>query len=51
MKPQEIKLLLIKERMANMAERGKWQDRWLNHPFPTMSEPEKAVRRQLSWPD
>lgn len=43
MKPQEIKLLLIKECMANMAERGKWQDRWLNHPFPTMSEPEKAV--------
>ncbi|MGH8659584.1 MAG: hypothetical protein ACREV4_14215, partial [Gammaproteobacteria bacterium] len=22
---------------------GKWQDQWLDHPFPTMSEPEKAV--------
>lgn len=43
MKPQEIKLLLIKERLASMTSHGKWQDRWLNHPFPTMGEPEKAV--------
>lgn len=43
MTPQEIKLLLIKERLAAMIARGKWQDRWLDHPFPTMSEPEKAV--------
>jgi hypothetical protein len=43
MKPQEIKLLLIKERLAAMTVHGKWQDRWLDHPFPTMSEPEKAV--------
>ncbi len=21
----------------------KWQDRWLDHPFPTLSEPEKSV--------
>jgi len=39
----EVKLLLIKERMANMAEIGKWKDRWLIHPFPNMSEPEKAI--------
>lgn len=43
MKPQEVKLLLIKERLACMKPHGKWQDRWLDHPFPTMSEPEKAV--------
>lgn len=43
MKPQEVKLLLIKERLASMTPHGKWQDRWLDHPLPTMSEPEKAV--------
>lgn len=43
MKPQEVKLLLIKERLACMTPHGKWRDRWLDHPFPTMSEPEKAV--------
>ena len=26
-----------------MAPHGKWEDRWLAHPFPTMGEPEKAV--------
>jgi len=39
----EVELMLIKQRMANMAEIGKWRDRWLLHPFPNMSEPEKAV--------
>jgi hypothetical protein len=39
----EIKLLLIKQRMDNMTEMGKWKDRWLSHPFPNMSEPEKAI--------
>lgn len=39
----EVKLALIKERMRDMAEIGKWKDRWLSHPFPNMSEPEKAV--------
>ena len=39
----ELKLLLIKERMLSMAEIGHWKDRWLTHPFPNMSEPEKAV--------
>lgn len=43
LKPQEIKLMLIKERLAHRALHGKWQDQWLDHPFPTMSEPEKAV--------
>lgn len=39
----EIKLLLIKQRMDNMTGMGKWKDMWLSHPFPNMSEPEKAV--------
>jgi transposase-like protein len=39
----ELKLVLIKERMQSMAEIGQWKDRWLTHPFPNMSEPEKAV--------
>ena len=43
MKPQEVKLLLIKERLGCMTPHGKWRDRRLDHPFPAMSEPEKAV--------
>lgn len=39
----ELEVLLIKERIASMAAIGKWQDRWMLHPFPNMSEPEKAV--------
>ena len=39
----ELETLLIKERIAHMAAIGKWQDRWMLHPFPNMSEPEKAV--------
>ena len=39
----ELEVLLIKERIASMAAIGKWQDRWMSHPFPNMSEPEKAV--------
>lgn len=39
----ELETLLIKERIAHMAAIGKWQDRWMSHPFPNMSEPEKAV--------
>jgi hypothetical protein len=43
MKPQDVKRELIKERLAAMTVHGKWQDQWLDHPFPTMGEPEKAV--------
>jgi len=39
----EVKLKVIKERMDNMKEIGRWKDKWLLHPFPNMSEPEKAV--------
>lgn len=39
----EVRLMLIKQRVAAMTEIGRWKDRWLAHPFPNMSEPEKAV--------
>lgn len=39
----EVKLLLIKARIQDMAAIGAWHDRWLTHPFPHMSEPRKAV--------
>lgn len=39
----ELETRLVKERIAQMATIGKWQDRWMLHPFPNMSEPEKAV--------
>lgn len=39
----ELENLLIKERIASMSTIGKWQDKWMQHPFPNMSEPEKAV--------
>lgn len=39
----EVELLLIKQRIKSMASIGKWSDRWLLHPFPSMSEPEKAI--------
>jgi transposase-like protein len=38
-----LKLMIIKERMKKVRAIGKWQDRWVYHPFPNMSEPEKAV--------
>ncbi len=39
----EVKLMLIKQRMTSMTEIGQWKDKWLTHPFPNMSEPEKAT--------
>ncbi len=43
LKDWQIKLLMIKEKMAQMVNIGKWQDRWVEHPFPNMGEPEKAM--------
>lgn len=42
-KDNELKLLLIKKSMQDIVEIGKWKDRWLIHPFPNMSEPEKCI--------
>lgn len=43
LKSGEIEMLLIQDRLRSMATIGKWSDRWLLHPFPSMSEPEKAT--------
>ena len=40
---QALRLFVIKEALADMSVIGHWKDRWLTHPFPSMSEPEKAV--------
>ncbi|MDO9206510.1 hypothetical protein [Methylotenera sp.] len=39
----EIKLMLLKAEIAAMRPIGQWKDKWLHHPIPTMSEPDKAV--------
>lgn len=36
-------LELIKAAHAAMTPHGRWNDRWLDHPYPDMGEPEKAV--------
>jgi len=38
----QVKLLMIKEKMAQVVNIGKWQDRWVEHPFPNMGEPAKG---------
>jgi len=43
LKEWQIKLLIIKEKMAQVVNIGRWQDRWVEHPFPNMGEPEKAM--------
>lgn len=40
---QQVQIELIKERLRHMSNIGRWNDRWLLHPFPSMSEPEKAI--------
>lgn len=39
----EIKLELLKERVAKAQAIGQWKDRWVLHPLPSMAEPEKAM--------
>jgi len=43
LKDWQVKLLMIKEKMAQMVNIGTWQDRWVEHPFPNMGEPDKAM--------
>ena len=38
-----IKCQMIKAEIARMREIGQWKDKWLVHPLPDMSEPEKMV--------
>ncbi|MCU7805763.1 MAG: hypothetical protein KZQ92_16810 [Candidatus Thiodiazotropha sp. (ex Lucinoma borealis)] len=39
----EVALKLIQERIKAFSKIGKWNDKWLVHLYPNMSEPEKAV--------
>jgi len=39
----EVKLELLKQRIAEARAIGPWSDRWVAHPLPTISEPEKAI--------
>jgi len=39
----KLKLMLLIEGMKRVMHFGKWQDKWVYHPFPNMSEPEKAL--------
>lgn len=39
----DVEVRVIQERLAQMAAIGKWSDRWVLHPFPSMSEPDKAA--------
>jgi len=43
LKDWQVKLLMIKEKMAQVVNIGTWQDRWVEHPFPNMGEPDKAM--------
>jgi transposase-like protein len=43
LKDLDVRLLMIKEKMSQMVNIGRWQDRWVEHPFPNMGEPEKAM--------
>ena len=42
-KESELKLMIIKQRLEAVMHFGKWQDKWIYHPFPNMGEPEKAM--------
>ena len=40
---REAALLLMMQNIETATAYGKWQDRWFDHPLPTMNEPDKAV--------
>lgn len=39
----EIKLEMLKEEIKRVSELGKFKDRWVQHPLPSMSEANKAM--------
>jgi transposase-like protein len=39
----DLRHIVIKERLQDLVDIGKWHDRWLFYPFPDMSEPVKAI--------
>ena len=48
---REAAKLLLTQRLETAAAYGKWQDRWVEHPIPTMNEPHKAVCWLTRRPD
>lgn len=40
---RDVVLVMLAEAMARAPALGKWKDRWVVHPFPDASEPEKAM--------
>jgi transposase-like protein len=40
---QQIKLLLLKQEIAKKQTIGPYKNEWVHSPFPTMTEPEKAI--------
>jgi transposase-like protein len=40
---EEIKLEMLKEEIKRVSELGKFKDRWVQHPLPSMSEANKAM--------
>ena len=46
-----LELLLAKAQLAHMSAFGQWQDKWLMHPFPNMSEPQKATCYLTNYKD
>ena len=48
---REAAKLLLTQRFETAAAYGKWQDRWVEHPIPTMNEPYKAVCWLTQRPD
>jgi len=42
LKPNQVKLMMLRERCEVAAAIGRWKDRWVFHPLPNMAEPEKA---------
>jgi transposase-like protein len=39
----QLRHIVMRQRIRDLVDIGKWHDRWLFYPFPDMSEPEKAV--------
>ncbi len=40
---KDAKLLLMHDRIKTAAHIGKWKDKWVTHPIPSMNEPDKAI--------
>lgn len=43
LRDKDIQHTIIVDRIKKMREVGKWKDRWLEYPFPSMDEPEKQL--------